>query len=297
MTTRQDRPPVVAPANYEALIRLIHDDFHRFSPTYQQIAEFLTRNPNEIGVYSVNALAERCGVHASSLVRFAQLLGYRGFKDLQTVFQLRLMTAAPGFEARAERLKTELGARDIDGLRGLLRDTAIRDIAALEEMLDGVTEADLARAVDILAAARTIYLIGQLRSEPVVLLMRYILTMLGRRSVLLDPAGGLATHMARAIEPQDALIAVSFRFYATEVVNIAESTQAAGAPIVAISDSTLSPLAKSASVLFALPEHEYTFARSLAAPMCLAQGLLTGLAARLDLGRTGAPRIPVATER
>jgi DNA-binding MurR/RpiR family transcriptional regulator len=285
-----------SPESYEALIRVIHDAYPGFSRTYQQIAEFLTRNPNEIGVYSVNALAERCGVHASSLVRFAQLLGYRGFKELQAVFQLRLMTAAPGFEARAERLRAELGSREVEGVRGYLRDIVIRDIAALEEVLEATPEADLARAVEILAAARTIYLAGQLRSEPIVVLMRYILTMLGRRAVLLDPAGGLATHMARVIGPQDALFAVSFRFYAPEVVNIAEAAREAAVPIVAISDSTLSPLAKSATVLFPVPEHEYTFSRSLAAPVCLAQAILTGLAARLDAGG-GAPRIPVATER
>ena len=291
------RSGTTPPASYEALIRVIHEEHPRLSPTYQAIAEFLTRNPNEIGVYSVNALAERCGVHASSLVRFAQLLGYRGFKDLQGVFQLRLMTAAPGFEARAERLKAELGEVEVAGLRGLLRDTVVRDIAALEGLLVDVSEAELARAVEILAGARTIYLLGQLRSEPVVLLMRYILTMLGRRAALLDPAGGLATHMARVIEPGDALVAVSFRFYAAEVVNIVEAVAAAGAPVVAITDSTLSPLAKSADVLFAVPEHEYTFARSLAAPMCLAQGLLIGLAARMNGGAPRGARIPVATER
>ena len=175
-----------------------------------------------------------------------------------------------------------------------MRDIVIRDIAALEGLLETTSEAELARAVDILAAARTVYLIGQLRSEPIVGLMRYILTMLGRRAVLLDPAGGLATHMARVIEPGDALIAVSFRFYATEVVNVVEAVAALGAPIVAVTDSTLSPLAKSATVLFSVPEHEYTFARSLAAPMCLAQALMIGLAARLN---DGAARIPVATER
>lgn len=281
------------PPSFEALVRLIHDDHARFSPTYQQIAEFLTQNPNEIGVYSVKALAARCGVHASSLVRFAQSLGYRGFKDLQAVFQRRLMTAAPGFEARAERLKAELGAKGAQGLRGVMRDVVVRDIAALEDLLESTPEADLARAVEILAGARTVYLIGQLRSEPIALLMRYVLTMLGRRAVLLDPAGGLATHMARVIEPEDALIAVSFRFYATEVVNVVEAVAGLGAPIVAITDSTLSPLAKSATVLFAVPEREYTFARSLAAPMCLAQALMIGLAARLA---GGPARIPVATE-
>jgi DNA-binding MurR/RpiR family transcriptional regulator len=57
---------------------------------------------------------------------------------------------------------------------------------------------------------------------------------------------------------------------------------ARGVPIVAISDSTLSPLAKNSRVLFAVPEHEYTFSRSLAAPMCLAQALTIAHAWRLQ---------------
>ena len=66
-------------------------------------------------------------------------------------------------------------------------------------------------------------------------------------------------------------------------------------PIVAITDSSLSPLAKSAEVLFAIPEPEYTFSRSLAAPMCLAHALTLALAASLrDDGEAG-PLIPVAT--
>jgi len=42
-------------------------------------------------------------------------------------------------------------------------------------------------------------------------------------------------------------------------------------PVIAITDSQLSPLAKDVRILFMMPEDEYTFARSLAAPMCLAQ--------------------------
>jgi DNA-binding MurR/RpiR family transcriptional regulator len=61
-----------------------------------------------------------------------------------------------------------------------------------------------------------------------------------------------------------------------------------------LTDSTLSPLAKNATVLFAVPEHHYTFSRSLAAPMCLAQALTVGLAAKLQ--KAESPRIPVVTE-
>ena len=84
------------PQDYEELIRIIHDRHDQMSKTYQRIAVYLTQNPNEVAVHSVNAIAERCGIHASSFVRFAQSLGYKGFKEMQAVFQRRLSTAAPG---------------------------------------------------------------------------------------------------------------------------------------------------------------------------------------------------------
>jgi DNA-binding MurR/RpiR family transcriptional regulator len=110
----------------------------------------------------------------------------------------------------------------------------------------------------------------------------------------LDASGGLATHMAKLARPNDVMFLVSFRFYATEVVNVAEEAATQGVPIIAITDSTLSPFSKLAKVLLAVPEHEYTFSRSLAAPMCLAQALCVALAARLQKD-TSEPRIPFVT--
>jgi DNA-binding MurR/RpiR family transcriptional regulator len=282
------------PASYEDLIRVIHDRYDEMSKSYQTIAVYLTQNPNDVAVLSVTAIAERCGIHASNFVRYAQSLGYTGFKDLQTVFQRRLSTAAPGFDARIKALEAELGASTDQGVLGSLRDLVVRDVTSLQDLLSNVTAEQITKAAEMMEKADTIYLIGQLRSIPVVELLRYVLTMLGKRAVLLDPGGGLATHMAKVMRPDDLLFAVSFRFYATEVVNVVEQTAARGVPIVAISDSTLSPLAKSAQVLFAVPEHEYTFSRSLAAPMCLAQAICVALAARLQ--QNASPRIPVVTE-
>lgn len=281
------------PETYEELIKLIHDRYDDMSKSYQKIALFLTQNPNDVAVLSVNSIGQKCGIHASSFVRYAQSLGYRGFKELQAVFLRRLSTAAPGFDARVRALEAELGGAK-EGDLGFLADLVARDVASLQDLLANMNAADIAAAADLMERSDTIYLIGQLRSVPVVELLRYVLTMLGKRTVLLDPGGGLATHMAKASRPNDLLFLVSFRFYATEVVNVAEETAARGVPIVAITDSTLSPYAKLAQVLFAVPEHEYTFSRSLAAPMCLAQALCVALASRLQ--KTGeAPRIPVVT--
>jgi DNA-binding MurR/RpiR family transcriptional regulator len=283
------------PANYEAFMRVIEESYDDLSATYQLIGRFLTQNPNDVAIRTLNWIADRCGVHASSLVRFAQLFGYSGFKELQSIFQARLATAAPGYETRVSALKSELELHKSDP-RGVLGDLVARDIASLQDLLGQADGDKFARAVDVLAAADTIYLAGQLRSEPIALFMRYVLSMLNRRVVLLDANGGLATEMAKVMRPGDALVAVSFRFYAKEVVAIAETAHAAGIPVVAITDSRLSPLTKTASVLFEIPEDEYTFSRSLAAPMCLAQALMAALAAKLQSVEVTHIRIPTVTQ-
>ncbi|MFO1139694.1 MAG: hypothetical protein U1E41_11535 [Paracoccus sp. (in: a-proteobacteria)] len=52
---------ITPPQDYEELIRVIHD---RMSKTYRRIAVCLTQNPNNVAVHSVNAIANRCGIHA-----------------------------------------------------------------------------------------------------------------------------------------------------------------------------------------------------------------------------------------
>jgi DNA-binding MurR/RpiR family transcriptional regulator len=292
--TKTDHPQG-PPESYEELVQQIHERYDQISATYQRITTYLTQNPNDVAVLSVNAIAMRCGAHASSLVRYSQSLGYAGFKQLQVVFKERLSTAAPGFDARIRALEGELGMQDGKADSTFLQSLVVRDIESLQALLADITDEQIQQATELLKNAETVYLIGQLRSAPVVELLRYILTMLRKRTVLLDASGGLATHMAKTIGSDDVLVAVSFQFYATEVVNVVEETAQRNVPIVAITDSTLSPLAKCASVLFTVPEHEYTFSRSLAAPMCLAQALTVSLASQLQ-NDENAPRIPIVTK-
>jgi DNA-binding MurR/RpiR family transcriptional regulator len=281
------------PSDYESFVALVQADYDGLSRSFQTVGRYLTQNPNDVAVQSINDIAARCNVHASSLVRFAQHLGYTGFKELKDIFHRRLATAAPGFEARVGALKEDLQLHKRGSPKSFLGDLVARDIATLQDLFNDVEDADLSRAIDLLEHAETIYIVGQLRSAPIAIFVRYVLTMLRRRVVLLDANGGLATEMARAMRPGDVLFAISFRFYAKEVISIAEGAHAAGVPIIAISDSGLSPLAKCAAVLFSIPEGEYAFSRSLAAPMCLAQALVVALASRLQ--KDAEPHIPIVT--
>src|SRR5260370_23006769 len=138
------------PSDYEDLIRTIHERYDDMSKSYQRIAVYLTQNPNDVAVHSVHAIAERCEVHASNVVRFAQALGYDGFKTLQALFQRRLSTAAPGFEARVKALASELGARKDRSEGGFLRALIGRDIASLQNLFAAGSEADLKKAATLL---------------------------------------------------------------------------------------------------------------------------------------------------
>ncbi|WP_448955389.1 MurR/RpiR family transcriptional regulator [Labrys neptuniae] len=292
-TKKEDRDQV--PQNYEGFVNVITIKYEQLSDGFQQIARFFTQNPNVIALESINAIAAKCGAHPSSLVRFAQNFGYSGFKQLQEVFRKRLATAAPGFQERLGALETELTKNQDHGNLGHLKDLVIRDIATLHGLLEDVTEEQLTRAAKLIIAAKTVYIAGQLRSEPIAIFLRYLLTMLHRRVILLDPAGGLAQEMAVMMTSEDVLLPIAFRHYAKEVVAITDIASAGGVPIVAITDSQLSPLAKDASVLFTVPEDEYSFSRSLAAPMCLIQCIAISVAATLQPGTARAPRIPTVT--
>jgi len=286
----------IVPSHYEGVVNLITANYDRLSDGYQQVARFFTQNPNIIALESINSIAAKTKVHPSTLVRFAQNLGYSGFKELQAVFQTRLATAAPGFRERVSVLDAEISRNASDGDLGFLRNMVVRDIAALQGLLESVGEEKLHRTAELCASAGCIFVAGQLRSEPIAELVRYLMTMLQRKVILMDSAGGLAQEVAMTMGKGDVLIAIAFRHYAKEVVAIAEQAVKESVPIVAITDSQLSPLAKGAEVLFTVPEDEYTFSRSLAAPMCLVQTIATATAAKLHPKNAKDVRIPSVTE-
>ena len=296
MTRAGEAPSTELPSNYEGVSNLISKRYDSLSTGYQLVARFVMQNPNIVALESVNSLAAKCKSHPSTLVRFAQQLGYSGFKELQAVFQTRLATAAPGFRERVSALDAELSRNTASGSLGILRSTVVRDIAALQGLLESVSEQDLNTAADLCASAKTIYVAGQLRSEPIAELIRYLMTMLQRKVILMNSAGGLSQEIAMTMDKGDILIAVAFRHYAKEVVAIADHAVSKAIPVVVITDSQLSPLAKGAAALFTVPEDEYTFSRSLAAPMSLVQTLATATAAKLHPKQPDDVRIPSVTE-
>ena len=264
------------PADFEAL----KDRLIRIKPDLpkrlQQVAAFALDNPQEMALGTASSIAARADVQASTLVRFAQAIGFAGFSDLQALFRSHMRDRWPDYSERMKALHAS--AKDSGDPTHLLAGFADSAASSLTRLRQTISRADLDRATDLLAAAQTIYLIGQRRAFSVSHYLAYALAQLGVRAVLVDNVGSLGAEQMANARPSDALIAISFAPYTPFTIDMTRRARTRETPIVVITDSPLSPLAGLADVRFEIAESDFGSFRSLAATFCLAITLAVALA-------------------
>ncbi len=202
---------------------------------------------------------------------------------MQQIFRSRLVAgAAPSYKERIAGLRRDGRFRSDNSPHDLLSRFASEGAVSLESAQEYVREADLTRAIGIMGAAQTIYVVGLGGSFPVAAHLTYVLRRMGRRVVLLDGLGSaLGDHVLTAT-PQDAVIAISFRPYNRDTVQLFPDFLARGVPGIAVTDSLLSPIVAGAEVAFEIPDMPEAALRTMVAPMCLVQSLAVGLTLALD---------------
>lgn len=266
------------PRDFAALKALITERAQQLPKRLTQIAGFALENPDEIAFGTVSSIAEQAAVQPSALVRFAQALGYQGFSDMQEIFRSRLRDRILNYDERLLQLRQH--ARESSKPNVIFQgfcEASAQSIAALQEKLD---PAGLDRAVDALARAGTIYLIGLRRSFPIASYMAYALGKLGVRAILVDAVGGLAAEQISFAGPGDAVLAISFTPYASETVALTRAAAARGVPVVSVTDSPFSPLAQVAGLWIEISEANFEGFRSMAATLTLAMTLTVAIAER-----------------
>ena len=268
---------------YEELRADIARRYPGFSDRLQVIAEFALDHPTEMALGTVAEVAERAKVQPSAIVRFAHAIGYGGFTEMQQIFRSRLVAgAAPSYKERIAGLRRDGRFRSDNSPHDLLSRFASEGAVSLESAQEYVREVDLTRAIGIMGAAHTIYVVGLGGSFPVAAHLTYVLRRMGRRVVLLDGLGSaLGDHVLTAT-PQDAVIAISFRPYNRDTVQLFPDFLARGVPGIAVTDSLLSPIVAGAEVAFEIPDMPEAALRTMVAPMCLVQSLAVGLSLALD---------------
>jgi len=254
---------------YDDLTRAITDAYPALPNRLQSIARFALGNPDAMALSTVAEIARSASVPPSAVIRFAKALGYDGFSDLARIYRARLVERSGSYRERIETLRRSGG--DKGPVLHELVDNATRELARLREHLDARR---LAAAADLVAGARTVYLLAQRRAFPVACYLAYGLAQLETRAVLLDSVGGMLREQVAPIGRGDVLVAASFRNYTPAVIEAAELARKQRAKVVAITDHPVSPLARVAHVTLEIGDDPAVQFRTLVAALCAAQALV-----------------------
>lgn len=246
----------------------IAKSYPELSPQLRVIAEFSVANLDTMAVETAQTLARRMDVPPSSLVRFAQALGYRGFNEMKQDFREHLMYRLG--EARERETIREQTATGAIAVVDALISEARRDLDRFAKELD---RKQFDRAVLELAAAERIAIFAQQASYALGVLFQSTLLALRRCSDLIDDRAGTALQQIELLRPDTTLLALTFPPYQPTVVRAAKLHAEAGGTVVGITDTLLSPLAKAARITVEVPQRTPTTAQPIAGMVCIVQAL------------------------
>lgn len=283
-----DQTEPAAPRDFWTLRNRIMSRRDALPKRLAQVAAHAMASPDDIAFGTVASIAEKADVQPSTLVRFAQAFGYQGFSELQEVFRDRLRDRPSSYDERLSQLRAhEGGDSKTERLLAGFCDAAERSVGALKDRIDARR---IETAVEFLARAETIYLIGQRRSFPVTSYMSYAFGKLGVRTVLAGSTQGTDAETLSFAGRRDAAIAISFTPYASATLAQARQVADQGTPLVVVTDSPFSPLVPKLGVWFEVVEADYEGFRSLSASLALAMTLTVAVAEARRSDRESIPR-------
>jgi DNA-binding MurR/RpiR family transcriptional regulator len=282
------RPPS-RPENFDDLQRVIIEYFPRLSRRLQQIASYALDNPSEMALETIAAVAHRAGVQPSSLIRFAKVFSFSGYRDMQRVFRSRLTDAMPDYNERLRSLAGDGPAEPEKDVESLLDQFVQADIVGLQFLLQQKRMSELLdQAFNLIAASETVYLVGHRRSFPVTCYLSYAMSQMNVRNVLVDGVGGMFFQQVSHATTRDVVFAVSTKAYSPEVVQVVREASQRGVQVIAFTDSPLSPLVEHATISLEVQPGSVQMFRSLAVPMTVSVAFIVGLGRILEAKRAAA---------
>jgi DNA-binding MurR/RpiR family transcriptional regulator len=253
---------------------MLREGFDAFSRSQKAIARYIIDHLEETGYLSAEELARQGNTSSSTVVRFAQSLGFSGYPDLQKAArdEHRLGAAARPVVHEDQLLFVV----EEDFLTRSLR----TDVLSLEETLAKNTLARFNEAVESVSRARQILTVGMHEAAVIANHAAYVFELLGIPChAVTDTSEANVAKLIR-LEPADALIAVGFRRAHPLTVSFTDKARSLGVPTIVITDNSLSELAGHGSVtLYADIDSTY-FAHSLVGPLSLVSALAAAIYAQ-----------------
>lgn len=252
---------------------LLQQRFAQLTPALQRAARFVLDHPNDVVVKSMRALAEQASVPPATFVRLAGQLGFSGWPTLKAAVVTELGLGSNPYGERARGLL----------VRGHDKSLVGEMFEAQRQNLD-LTEsrcaATLGKAAALIAGARAVHVAGFRASFPIAWSFVYVYRLFRDSVHLIDGLAGNLEMNLRLLNARDAVLVVGFAPYSSESMTVIRAARDAGCKVVALTDSSVSPLALAADVAVLFSASSPSFFPSISAGMATAEALTAMLAAR-----------------
>ncbi|MEX0954030.1 MAG: MurR/RpiR family transcriptional regulator [Rhizobiaceae bacterium] len=243
-------------------------EFDAMSTQLQRAARYVLDHPEDVALLSMREQARHAGVQPATMMRLAKHLGLGGYEEMRDRYAAIIRGEGMGFAGRAG---AQVASQKLNGDRALAREM----VKSIGRQMDGLAAPDrcesLSAASAALAGARRIFCLGLRSSYPVAWHFHYILSLLGETSTFIDGGAGTSVDPMRNMTTADALLAVSVMPYTRLTVEAAQYAALNGISVIAITDSSVAPLAQIARHTVVVPTDSPSFFHTMTPAFAVAE--------------------------
>lgn len=264
----------------EDILSMMESMLKTFSKGQRRIATFVIESYDKAAFMTASKLGKAVGVSESTVVRFAMELGYDGYPSMQKALQEMVMnrlTTVQRMGVANDRIDS------LDVVTSVLQS----DIEKLRQTADHLSRDDFQKSVDALLRAKGIYVIGVRSASALARFAGYYLNYMFENVHVVTASGG--SEMLEKlvnVNSEDVVLAISFPRYSTATIKGVQHCRQAGATVLGLTNSSLSPLAQICDHTLIAKSDMVSLVDSLVAPLSVLNALLVALASgRKDIIR------------
>ena len=215
-------------------------------------------------------LGKTVGVSESTVVRFANTLGYDGYRELQKELQELIKNKL----TTVQRISL---SKDFTDYENALKQVVKKDMDNIEKTINEIDYHAFQRAVEITLAADNIYVLG-LRSSSFLAgyLDFYLKFLLNNVKIVTSGPNDVFEQLLKATD-RDVIIGISYPRYSKRTLDALDYGKGKGCKIIGITDSLISPAAQYADVTLIANSNMLSFVDSLVAPMSLINAFIVAI--------------------
>lgn len=251
------------------IIERIRASYPDLTKKQKAIADYLTANPEDICYITLAQLSQNTSACEVTLLRFCQKMGCASFLELKNEFRDYTQTMIR-LVSSAHFIAPKLTTGSASEKEALLSEIFNKDVCALSEYYSNIRLDSITRIADEIRKSRRIYIFAHDLSKIMGRFLESRLKILYFNATLVDLGNLEETqyHLQNLAEG-DLAILFSFPRYFFPIGNIARKISGSGIPILAVTDSDTSPVAKYGDHLLICPGQTKFFYNSLALPMAV----------------------------